>query len=87
MFREMFPFGARSPYQHFLGFISRFGLLRLMLAGVCNTMEVTEPAMLVRTTQVFNRLYPHPAFSAKAVLALEFLGFDKPQRFTELLHI
>lgn len=87
MFREMFPFGARSPYQHFLGLISRFGLLRLMLAGVCNTTEATEPAMLIRTTQVFNRLYPHPVFSTKAVLALEFLGFDKPQRFTELLHI
>ncbi|MFA7292518.1 MAG: flagellin lysine-N-methylase [Rhodocyclaceae bacterium] len=87
MFREMFPFGSTDPYRHFLGMISRFGLLRLMLAGVCNATEAPGPDMLVRTTQVFNRLYPHPAFSSKAVLALEFLGFDKPQRFVELLHI
>lgn len=87
MFREMFPFGATSAYRHFLGMISRFGLLRLMLAGVCNATETPGPAMLVRTTQVFNRLYPHPAFSTKAIQALEFLGFDKLQRFAELLRI
>jgi lysine-N-methylase len=87
MFREMFPFGSTSPYRHFLGMVARFGLLRLMLAGVCNTTAVPGADMLVRTAQVFNRLYPHPAFSIKAVQALEFLGFDKPHRFAELLRV
>ncbi|MDQ5905694.1 MAG: hypothetical protein QG590_175 [Pseudomonadota bacterium] len=87
LFRETFPFGTSSPYHHFLGLISRFGLLRLMLAGVCNSAETPTPAMLVRTTQVFNRLYPHPSFSKQAVQALQYLGFDKPERFAELLRI
>jgi len=85
MFRETFPFGTSAPHHHFLGLMSRFGLLRLMLAGVCNAAETTTPAILVRTTQVFNRLYPHPSFSKQAVQALQYLGFDKPDRFTELL--
>lgn len=87
MFRETFPFGTTSPSHHFLGMISRFGLLRLMLAGVCNAPETLTPAMLVRTTQVFSRLYPHPSFSTQAVQALTFLGFDKPERFAELLRV
>lgn len=87
MFRETFPFGTASPYHHFLGLMSRFGLLRLMLAGVCNSAETPTPAMLVRTTQVFNRLYPHPSFSKQAVQALQYLSFDKPDRFAELLRI
>ena len=85
MFRETFPFGAASPYRHFLGLIARFGLLRLMLAGVCNAGGETDAAMLVRTTQVCSRLYPNPSFSTKAAQALSVLGFDEPQRFAELL--
>lgn len=87
MFRETFPFGTTSPSQHFLGMISRFGLLRLMLAAICNAPETPTPAILVRTTQVFSRLYPHPSFSTQAVQALTFLGFDKPERFAELLRV
>ncbi len=85
MFREMFPFGAASPYRHFLGLAARFGLLRLMLAGVCNASGKADAAMLVRTAQVCSRLYPHLSFSTKAVQALSALGFDQPQRFAELL--
>jgi lysine-N-methylase len=87
LFRETFPFGATSPSHHFLGMISRFGLLRLMLAAICNAPETPTPAVLVRTAQVFSRLYPHPSFSTQAVQALTFLGFDKSDRFAELLRV
>jgi hypothetical protein len=58
-----------------------------MLAAICNAPETPTPAILVRTTQVFSRLYPHPSFSTQAVQALTFLGFDKPERFAELLRV
>ncbi|MFO1345218.1 MAG: flagellin lysine-N-methylase [Rhodocyclaceae bacterium] len=85
MFREMFPFGAATPFRHFLGLLVRFGLLRLMLGGVGNSGMETNAAQLVRITQVCSRLYPHPAFTSKAVQALAFLGFDRADRFAELL--
>jgi len=85
MLGEFFPFGAEAPYQHFLGLMARFGLLRLMLAGVCNADPLPEASMLITTTQVFARLYPHPAFTGTARDALKYLGFDKPERFAELL--
>ena len=85
MLSEFFPFDADTPYQHFLGLMARFGLLRLMLAGVCNTAPLPDAAMLIRTTQVFARLYPHPAFTGTATDALKYLGFDHPERFAELL--
>lgn len=85
MLRECFPFDSVNPYQHFLGLMARFGLLRLMLAGVCNADTLPDASMLIRTTQVFARLYPHPAFTGSATDALKYLGFDHPERFAELL--
>ncbi|MCP5267829.1 MAG: flagellin lysine-N-methylase [Zoogloeaceae bacterium] len=85
MFREAFPFGMSTPYRHFLGVLARFGVLRLMLAAVCNSTPLPDPARLASTAQVFSRLYPHPSFSTQAIQALEYLGFDKPERFPTLL--
>ena len=48
---EIFPFHRPSVLESYLQLIARFGLLRMMLAGVCNQPgAVPEPALLVKTT-------------------------------------
>jgi lysine-N-methylase len=79
MFRELFPFGSKTPYEHYLKLISRFGLLRLMLAAQCNTDgPLPDAAVLVSTTQVFCRRFQHDAnFATQVNQALKNSGWDK----------
>jgi lysine-N-methylase len=68
MFCDLFPFHTASPYENYLQLISRFGLLRLMLAARCNTDgAVPDAAVLVQTVQVHCRRFQHDASFAMQV--------------------
>jgi lysine-N-methylase len=79
MFRELFPFGALSPYDHYLQLVSRFGLLRLMLVAQCNTDgALPDVARMVNTAHVFCRRFQHDTnFSKEVNQALKISGLDK----------
>jgi lysine-N-methylase len=60
MFRENFPFGQDSPYEHYLRLITRFGLVRFMLASQCaNEKELPTLNDLTQTVQSFCRRFQH----------------------------
>lgn len=75
---KSFPFGANSPRRHYLQLISRYGILRLMLAAQCAHNPATTANDLVATVQTFSRSFQHNAKLAKAVLeSLESRGLDR----------
>jgi lysine-N-methylase len=79
MFRELFPFEGTTPYEQYLRLVSRFGLLRLMLAAQCSPEgDLPDVETLVRTTQVFCRLIQHDtSFALKVNSALHNSGWSK----------
>lgn len=78
IFRDLFPFQGATPYEDYLMLISRFGLLRLMLAARCNAdAELPSPAELSQTVQVFCRRFQHDAnWAAQINSALKNSGWD-----------
>lgn len=62
-FRDGFPFGHVSPMEHYLRIIFRFGVLRLMLAGLCNADRGTlpKPLIMARMAQTAARRFQHHA--------------------------
>lgn len=60
MFRECFPFSNASPYEHYLRLVTRFGMVRFMLAAQCKA-DAPMPALndFVQTVQTFCRRYQH----------------------------
>jgi lysine-N-methylase len=87
MFRELFPFGGEDPYDHYLKLISRFGLVRLMLAARCNAQEALPDAdALVQTVQTFCRRFQHDSGFAQTVnKVLRNTGMDKLERVYSFL--
>ena len=78
MFLHMFPFDAADAYESYLQLVSRFGLLRLMLAAQC-VPEGSLPGVdaLVETVQAFCRRFRHdPNFARRANEALRNEGWD-----------
>jgi lysine-N-methylase len=78
MFLHMFPFDAADAYESYLQLVSRFGLLRLMLAAQC-VPEGPLPGVdaLVETVQAFCRRFRHdPNFARRANEALRNEGWD-----------
>lgn len=60
MFLTLFPFVGNSPFDAYLQLVSRFGLLRLMLAAQCNTEgELPGPGLLVKTVHIYCRRFQH----------------------------
>ena len=88
MFREFFPFGSDDTvYAHYIRLVTRFGLVRLMMAAQCTTND-TLPGVetLVRTVQVFSRRYQHDGHFAKDVAgALKNSGWDSLQHIFRFL--
>lgn len=72
MFANLFPFEGDSPFDNYLQLISRYGMLRLMLAAQCaGEGELPTAEELVRTVQVYCRRFRHnPVFAAQANAAL-----------------
>lgn len=79
MFCDLFPFHGASPYQNYLQLVSRFGLLRLMLAAQCNTNgPLPDAAVLVQTVQVHCRRFQHDVnFAAQVNQVLNNSGWAK----------
>ncbi len=87
MFRELFPFGDLTPYEHYLRLITRYGLLRLMLAALCNSAEkLPTPDEMVRTVHVFCRRYQHdPHFATQVNTALKNARWDRLEKIYRFL--
>lgn len=87
MFHGLFPFSGATPFDHYLQLISRFGLLRLMLAAQCNTEgALPDAAAFVQTVHVYCRRFQHDINFAKQVnLALQTSGFARLEKVFEFL--
>jgi len=60
LLREVFPWGRSSPMGHYRRLLTRFGILRLMLAAVAAAKNAPlDQDTVVQVTQVFCRLYQH----------------------------
>lgn len=58
--REVFPWSKGDPMQHYIQFLLRFTILRVMLAGRAASQEARlTPAELAETVQVFCRRMQH----------------------------
>lgn len=58
--REVFPWSKGDPMQHYIQFLLRFTILRVMLAGRAAAQETRlTPAELAETVQVFCRRMQH----------------------------
>jgi hypothetical protein len=66
--RETFPWTQTTAMGHYRRLLTRYGILRLMLAGIAaNRGAAPDEASIVRTTHIFCRLYQHNhAFTAHA---------------------
>ena len=87
MFRELFPFGDNTPYQHYLRLVTRYGLVRLMLAALCNgTERLPAPDEMVTVVHVFCRRYQHDQqFASRTNAVLKNSGWDKLERVYRFL--
>lgn len=66
--REVFPWTQASAMAHYRRLLTRYGILRLMLAGIAaEEGRALGEAPIVRTVHVFCRIYQHNmAFSKRA---------------------
>jgi lysine-N-methylase len=68
MFMMLFPFGDSSPFDCYLQLVSRFGLLRLILAARCNVDgDVPGSAVLVDTVHDYCRRFQHDKLFSRRV--------------------
>lgn len=65
---ELFPWSRTSMMAHYRRLLTRYGVLRLMLAAVANAKNSPlDQETLVQVVQVFSRLYQHnKTFAARA---------------------
>lgn len=87
MFTDLFPFAEATPYEHYLRLISRFGMVRFMLAAQCNGDGALPPvALLARTVQVFCRRFQHDAhFARQTNEVLHNSGWDRLEKIYSFL--
>jgi lysine-N-methylase len=87
MLREVFPWGRLSPMAHYRRLLTRFGILRLMLAAVAAARDCPlDLKTMVQVTQVFCRLYQHnEAFATRADQILTGSDWDQLDRLYALL--
>jgi lysine-N-methylase len=66
--KEIFPWGRKSAMEHYRRLLTRYGILRLMLAGrAAGKGTALSAADMVETTQIFCRFYQHNmVFATKA---------------------
>jgi len=87
MFSQFVPFKGSSPYDSYVQLISRFGLLRLLLAVQCNTDgALPSSTTLASTVQLQCRRFQHDPSHAKRVKeALYQSGWAELARLYRLL--
>lgn len=88
LIRETFPWGQTSAMEHYRGLLTRYGILRLMLAGMAAEQGSTlDETTAIRTIQVFCRIYQHNmAFSNKAESLLVQSEWTQLDRLYALLN-
>ena len=89
MLRDTFPFGlhCQSPQAHYLRLVTRFGLVRFILAVQCRTnTALPELADLVGTVQVFARRFQHDIeFAEKVDSCFQNTGWHQLDKLFRLL--
>jgi lysine-N-methylase len=89
MLRECFPFGSGggNPLEQFLRLVTRFGLVRFMLAVQCSAdRPLPSPQMLASTVQVFARRFQHDkAFAAQVDSCFANAGWNQLDKIFKLL--
>lgn len=87
MYQELFPFELATPFEDYLKLVSRYGVLRLMLAARCNaTDELPSPLELAQVVQVFCRRFQHDTqFAAQVNTVLVDSGWAKLEMVYGLL--
>jgi lysine-N-methylase len=87
LFTQGFPFGMKTPYQHYLQLVTRFGLLRFMLAAHCaGDGPLPDAVALVRCVHVCARRFHHDQrFSEKVAEILKCSGWDTLERVYRFL--
>lgn len=85
--REVFPWKRASAMLHYRRLLSRFGILRLMLAGIAAARGTPlDEKLITQVIQVFCRLYQHnDHFAARAEQILTGSEWDKLDRLYTLL--
>ncbi len=88
LIRETFPWTGASAMDHYRRLLTRYGILRLMLAGVAAEKdEALDEATIVQTIQVFCRIYQHNAlFTKRAESLLIQSEWTQLDRLYALLH-
>jgi len=72
-----FPFNREDPYASYIGIVTRFGLVRLLLAGSCMHNPDISENELAQVVQTFVRHYQHNRLFASTVDGcLERSGWD-----------
>ena len=88
LMKETFPWTQPSAMEHYRRLLTRYGVLKMMLAGVAAdvNMAPTE-ADIVKTIQVFCRLYQHnTAFAKQAESLLVKSEWTQLDRLYALVH-
>lgn len=87
LLRETFPWGQTSALLHYRRLLTRFGILRLMFAGVASARSTAlDLETMVHIVQVFCRLYQHnDEFAKEAELCLQDLDWNSLERLYTLL--
>lgn len=88
LIRETFPWKQPTAMKHYQRLLTRYGILRLMLAGVAANMDTTpNEAAIVQTTSVFCRLYQHDSrLASHADELLAQSDWTKLERLYSLLN-
>ena len=87
LFKDCFPFDQVTPYEHYLRLITRFGMVRFMLAAQCSSEDnLPTVQSLVDTVQAFCRRYQHDSqFSANVNACLNNSGWSDLQKIYRFL--
>lgn len=87
MFRDNFPFGQNSPYDQYLELITRFGIVRFMLASQCATeTELPSIKVLTQTVQSFCKRYQHDGqFAVDVQNCFKNSGWNDLQKIVKFL--
>jgi lysine-N-methylase len=89
MLRECFPFAQSggNPMEQYLRLVTRFGLVRFMLAVQCSEdRPLPTPAWLAHTVQVFARRFQHDkAFATQVDSSFKNSGWDQLDKVLRFL--
>jgi len=83
---NVFPFNRDDPYTSYIGVVTRFGIIRMLLAGSCMHNPQITVEELAQVVQTFYRHYQHnQSFASNVDQCLERSGWNKLDRIFLLL--